>query len=720
MDKKNRIEELVEKLNEANRRYYVENDPVMSDYDFDMELKELEKLEEEENYVLPYSPTQRIGSDLQSEFKEVERDRVMGSIANVYDFKELKEWLNQFDSVDNTFLVEPKYDGTSCSLIYKDGILVQASTRGDGYKGSDITENVKTIRSIPLRLCVNDTDVTGDWHYEDIYVPDFVEVRGEILMPKSVFAELNKSREEQGLDTFANERNAAAGSLKQLDTKITSERKLIFKPYAMFTGDDEFNKKYIPYQHCMLDVSEIFGFDTPSYWRAMDTFTVTELVKEFELRFLNEQDYCMDGCVIKVESVEKQNEIGYTQKVPKWAKAFKFKQESASTKLINIEMQMGMSGQISFVANVEPVDVDGSTISRATVNNVDYIRKMDLHINDYVFIQKNDAVIPGITGVDYERNEAEGVERIEFNEPDVCPFCGTKLIRKNEGVHLYCPNKYCSEKMLQKINHFVKKDCMDIDGLSMKTIRLLHDSGILDCWQDLYRIVDFDNLCACGLGEKTSAKLIEEIEKSKTVEPYRVILSLGIPMIGKVTSKNLMKRFKTIKDIQESTLEDISEVDGVGNVAAQELYKYFIENDSEIEDVKEIFTFKKKDEPKKQEKQKADPVQEDEINKLVDDSDVSDGNAEQENKDELKSENCPVKKSIAGKKILATGKFVNFTRDSIIDSVEDNGGVYASTIGISLDYLIVGEKPGASKIAKAEKFNITMITEQQYLEMIGK
>lgn len=709
MDNKKRIEELVEKLNEANRRYYVENDPIMSDYEFDMELKELESLEQEENYILPYSPTQRIGSDLQSEFKEVERDRVMGSIANVYTFDELKEWLNQFDSVDNTFLLEPKYDGTSCSLIYRDGVLVSASTRGDGYKGSDITENVKTIRNIPLKLKINETGVTNDWHYENIYVPEFVEIRGEILMPKSVFVELNRTRSEQGLDTFANERNAAAGSLKQLDTRITAERKLIFKPYAMFTDDDDFNKKYMPCQHCMLDIAEIFGFDEPSYWRVMDAFTVTELLREFESRFLNEQDYCMDGCVIKIESVDKQNEIGYTQKVPKWAKAFKFKQESASTKLLSIEMQMGMSGQISFVANVEPVEVDGSLISRATVNNVDYIRKMDLHINDYVFIQKNGAVIPGIIGVDYERNDAEGVDRIEFDEPGACPFCGAKLVRKNEGVHLYCPNKYCSEKMLQKINHFVKKDCMDIDGLSMKTIRTLHDGGILDCWQDLYRIVDFDNLCACGLGEKTSKKLIDQINKSKIVEPYRVLYSLGIPMIGKVTAKNLMRTFKDIKDIQESTLEKIASVDGVGNVAAQELYKYFIENDTEIEDVKEIFTFKRKEAQKQKVEQK--PEQKDQQSNG--DGTVSDGKAEQNVKSKTSG-------SIVGKKILATGKFVNFSRDSIMESVEENGGIYASTIGISLDYLIVGEKPGASKIAKAEKFNIPMITEQQYLEMIGQ
>ncbi len=705
MSNKERIEELVDKLNEANRRYYVENDPIMSDYEFDMELKELEKLEQEENYILPYSPTQRIGSDLQSEFKDVERTRVMGSIANVYTFDELEDWLKQYDSIDNTFLLEPKYDGTSCSLIYKDGILVQASTRGDGYKGSDITENVKTIRNVPLKLKINQTGVTNDWHYENIYVPGIVEVRGEILMPKSVFVELNKQNIENGIKPFANERNAAAGSLKQLDPRVTAERKLILKPYALFTNDDEFNEKYVKYQHCALDIAEIYGFDEPAYWRAVDSHTVIELLKEFENRWLYNQDYCMDGCVIKIESINDQNNIGYTQKVPKWAKAFKFKQESASTKLIDIKMQMGMSGQISFVANVDPVEVDGSEISRATVNNMDYIRKMDLHINDYVFIQKNGAVIPGITGVDYERNEAEGVERVEFIEPEFCPFCGSKLIHKNEGVHLYCSNKNCPEKNIQKINHFVKKECMDIDGLSMKTITALHNGGALDCWQDLYNILDFDTIVSCGIGNKVALKLIDQINRSRTIEPYRVLVALGIPMIGKVTAKNLIRHFGSISDIQESTIEDIASVDGVGNVAAQELYKYFVENCSEIEDVKKIFTFKEKKALNKNDEPKDNDVEQSDGSSVFSGEKVDEGNKP--------------KKSIVGKKILATGKFINFTRDSIIESVEENGGIYASTIGTTLDYLIVGEKAGASKLTKAKKFNIPIITEQQYMEMIS-
>jgi DNA ligase (NAD+) len=712
MNNKERIHELIKELNDANFRYYVQNDPIMSDYDFDMKLKELEKLEKEENYILPYSPTQRIGSDLQEEFGTVERTRVMGSIANVYTYDELEEWLNQFDDLDHTFLIEPKYDGTSCSLVYKNGILVQASTRGNGYKGSDITENVKTIKNIPLKLDINETGVTHDWHYEGLYVPDYVEVRGEILMPKSVFKSLNESRRKQGLDTFANERNAAAGSLKQLDPKVTAERKLIFKPYALFTDDKTFNETYVSYQHCMLDVAEIFGFDEPAYWRAVDPATTIMLVGEFEQRWLHEQDYCMDGCVIKIEDVSQQNEIGYTQKVPKWAKAFKYEQEKASTRLIGVETQMGMSGQISFVAVLDPVEVDGSEISRATLNNIDYIKKMNLHIGEYVFIQKNGAVIPGIIGTDDERNVLEGVDISDFtkiDEPKVCPFCGEKLVRKNDdGAHLYCSNKECCEKQIQRINYFVKKDCMNIDGLSLKTIRKMYESGLVKKWQDLYNVT-YDDLVAIGLGEKVSLKLIDQINNSRLSDPVHVLMSLGIPMIGKVTAKRIMNYFLSIKNLRYATVEQVSSIDGVGEVAAQELIRYMVENSTDIDDVIEIFnknvTVVKKQPVKPVETQTVKPVETPTVNT--------------EKTDDVKQESKQKPVGIYGKRILATGKLNNFTRESIIESVEENGGKYMSGIGINLDFLIVGEKAGAAKLKKAKELNIKMINEDEYLKMIS-
>ena len=343
---KERIEQLVKELNQHNYDYYVACHPTISDYEFDMKLKELEKLEEETGYIMPESPTQRVGSDLQEDFAEVERKRIMGSIANCYDFDELRKWCMSKEATfakTMSVILAPKYDALSCSLIYKNGILVEASTRGSGYKGSDITKNVRTIKSVPLKLTLNgdktNGDIIGDWHYEGLYIPEVIEIRGEILLPKSELARINNERTAAGFPLFANERNAAAGSIKQLDTAVTASRNLIFKPYAVYTDDETFTAKYLHEQHMMLDVAEIFGFLSGWYCRCADTNTVIEMLKEFENNFLYNQDYCMDGCVVKINSFKMQTEAGYTQKVPKWAKAYKFKQEQASTKLLGVDWQ---------------------------------------------------------------------------------------------------------------------------------------------------------------------------------------------------------------------------------------------------------------------------------------------------------------------------------------------------------------------------------------------
>ena len=415
------IEDLVKELNQANYDYYVKCAPTMSDYMFDMKLKQLEELEAETGYILPYSPTQRVGSDLQDGFSTVERKRIMGSIANCYDIHELEEWMNSVNPDDNnSWILEPKYDGVSCSLIYEHGVLVSASTRGSGLKGDNILENVKTIKSIPLKLelCGNKNDsnnlypdIINDIHYKGIYIPERLEVRGEILMSKTEFARINKERIEQGLAPFANERNCAAGSIKQLDPKVTRSRNLMFMPFAVFVDyDDNFNEKYFKMQSRALNVAEIFGFNAPAYWSCANTYTVLQFIHDFEENFLKHQDYCMDGCVVKFNSLEKQKELGYTQKVPKWAKAFKFKQESASTKLLNVEWQMGRTGKLTPVGILEPVEIDGSTVSKASLNNIDYINQLNLQIGAYVFVEKGGAVIPKVTGVDYERCLTENID----------------------------------------------------------------------------------------------------------------------------------------------------------------------------------------------------------------------------------------------------------------------------------------------------------------------
>ena len=394
-----RIEYLVQYLNKQNHQYYVLCSPSISDYEFDMLLKELETLESKTGHILPESPTQRVGSDLQKGFNEVDRKRIMGSIANCYDKDELAKWMKSLSNVDK-FLLEPKYDGLSCSLIYRHGLLVQASTRGSGFKGTDITLNAKTIKSIPLRLFINQS---ANENYKNIYIPDEIEIRGEILLPKSELSKINKDRVEKNLPAFANERNAAAGSIKQLDPSITASRNLIFRPYAVYCDDVDFSEKYITEQHNMLDIAYIFGFSKPFYIICQNTDAALKGLDEFESNFLHNQDYCMDGCVIKIDSYEKQLELGYTQKVPKWAKAFKFKQEQVSTKLKNVEWQIGRTGKLTPVAILDPIDIDGTVVSKASLNNIDYINDLDLHINDYVFVERGGGVIPKVVGVDYSK-----------------------------------------------------------------------------------------------------------------------------------------------------------------------------------------------------------------------------------------------------------------------------------------------------------------------------
>lgn len=385
-----RMIELVTLLNTYNYQYYVKNKPTISDYEFDMLLKELETLEKQEGIILSTSPTQRVGSDLENEFKEVKREKVMGSIANCYDKDELLKWMQTVVPAGTEFTVGPKYDGTSCSLIYKNGELVQASTRGNGMVGSDITENARTIKSIPL----------------SIPLMDDCEIRGEILMPKSSFQKLNKERLEQGLEPFANERNAAAGSIKQLNSRITAERNLIFRPFCVFCDNANFEK-----QTEMINFANSIGFYTDIRdFTSADPYKIIRYIEDFEQKYLKNMDYCMDGVVIKVNDLNWQEKLGYSQKVPYWAKAFKFKQESASTKLIDVKWFVGRTGKLTPVGILEPVQVDGTIIKQVTLNNIEYINNINIQIGSYIFIERGGQVIPKVTGVDYERNLLNNIE----------------------------------------------------------------------------------------------------------------------------------------------------------------------------------------------------------------------------------------------------------------------------------------------------------------------
>lgn len=659
--KKNRIEQLVSELNEHNRRYYVENSPTILDYEFDMLMKELESLENETGYILPYSPTQRVGSDLQqSEFKEVTRKRIMGSIANCYDRNELIAWLVKFSGIEK--IAEPKYDGTSCSIIYRDGVLAEASTRGNGYKGADITENVKTIKNVPLQIPYKEE----------------IEVRGEILLPKSQLKRINLEREASGLQPFANERNAAAGSIKQLDTRITASRNLIFKPYGVYCDDETISEKHLKKQSDMLLFATSLGFGMLNFELFTETNDVIKILDNFENNFLYKQDYRMDGIVIKINDFEKQTELGYTQKVPHWAKAFKFKQEQASTKLKAITMQIGMSGQISFVAELEPIDIDGTTVSKATLNNVDFIKENDIKVGSYLFISKGGAVIPRVDGVDYERTLISESEVSEFIEPSVCPFCGQPLSRKIEdGAHLYCTNKECDEVKIQKLIHFAKKECMNIDGLSEKSIRKLYECGCVKDWWDFFGKSPLDFYSA-GLGKVLSEKIVDNLKKSvETLGLDRTIVSLGIPMIGKVSAEKIANTYKNIDSIMDAVELGYFTVDDLGDVATKCFCDFFKDNATMMGMAAELLP------------------------------------------NTVKESSSKISEILSGMKILATGNLKNYSREGIKQSIVDNGGTYGSGVNKTLTYLIVGSDAGPSKLEKANELGIKMLSESEYIEMIG-
>ena len=665
MNASERMIGLVNLLNEYNYQYYVLNEPVVTDYEFDMLLKELENLEKQENIILPNSPTQRIGSDLENEFKEVKREKIMGSIANCYDKTELIKWMKTVISNGREFTVSPKYDGISCSLIYKNGVLIQASTRGDGFIGSDITENVRTIKSIPL----------------SIPILDECEIRGEILMPKSSFQKLNKERIEQGLEPFANERNAASGSVKQLSSKITAERKLIFRPFCVFCDTAKFKK-----QTDMTKFANKLGFYTDiEDFTSDNPYEIINYIEEFEEKYLKNMDYCMDGVVIKVNNLSLQEELGYSQKVPYWAKAFKFKQESVSTKLLNVEWCVGRSGKLTPVGILDPVQVDGSNISNVTLNNINYINNLDIRLGSYVFVEKAGAVIPAVTGIDYERHilencNFENCKKIE--PPTICPVCGHPVIKKenadgNKGIHLYCSNKDCKSKVLAGLEYFVSKDCMNIDGIGTKILISLYVINNIHNWYDLYNLKEED-LEYLG---KNGQKIYENIQKSKNMPADRVLTALGIPMIGKVASKALMETYGSILnmyvDITEHNGAKLFNEKPIGNAAINELIT-FTKNIDNKECFNNIFSL---------------------LNFSYISNKISDG---------------PLK----GKTLLATGTLDNFPREEIKKSIINHGGKYASSVSKNLDYLIVGDKPGASKIKKATELGIKTISELQYIEMI--
>lgn len=663
-DVKARIEALRTELHRHNYNYYVLSQPVISDYDFDQKLRELQDLENAHpEFFDPNSPTQRVGSDVSKEFSQVKHKYPMLSLGNTYSKGEVQDFLlraQKFINEDIEIVCELKFDGTSISLTYKDGKLVQAVTRGDGEKGDDVTVNVRTIRSIPLTL------PAGDY-------PKEFEIRGEILMPWSVFEQLNKEREEQEEPLFANPRNAASGTLKLQNSQEVAKRRLDAYLYFVLGenigGDTHYE---------MLQKAKSWGF------KVSDAVRVAKSVDEV-MEYINYWDterknlpVATDGVVLKVNSLRQQRELGYTAKSPRWAIAYKFKAERECTRLREVTYQVGRTGKITPVANLDPVQLAGTVVKRASLHNADIISELDLRLDDMVYVEKGGEIIPKIVGVDKDARK-ENLLPVGFI--DKCPECGTPLVRlEGEAAH-YCPNEDgCPPQMKGKIAHFVSRKAMDIN-IGEEGIDLLFDNKLIGDVADLYTI-DLNILSRLpGWGVKSAMKLKESVEKSKEVPFDRVLFALGIRYVGESAAKKIAKAFKSIDAIKAASLEQLQEIDEIGESIAGSIKYYFS-------------------------KEKNNAL----IERLRDHGVQMELNTE---------DATVVGDKLAGLNIIVTGSFATPQRRSELEQmVQDNGGKLQSSVNAKTSFIVAGEKPGSSKIKKANELGTKIIGEEEFLAMI--
>lgn len=663
-DIQKKIQQLRDELNQFNYDYYVLSKPSISDYEFDSKLKELQELElTYPEYFDSASPTQRVGSDISKEFIQVKHKYPMLSLSNTYsegevnDFYErVKKSLNE----DFEIVCELKYDGTSISLIYEDGRLQQAITRGDGEKGDDVTNNVKTIQSIPLVLRGNT-------------YPALFEMRGEILMPWNVFEELNKERLEQEEPLFANPRNAASGTLKLQNSSIVAKRKLDAYLYYML-GE---NLPETTHYGNLLKASE-FGFKISEAIRKCNTLEqIIDFIHYWDIERKN-LPVATDGIVLKVNSLSQQRNLGYTAKSPRWAIAYKFQAEKAITRLNSVSYQVGRTGAVTPVANLDPVQLSGTVVKRATLHNADIIEALDLYVGDMVFVEKGGEIIPKITAVDVENRVLIG-SKITFITN--CPECGSKLVRMEGEAAYYCPNEdNCPPQIKGKLEHFASRKAMNIDGLGKETIDLLYQNGLVRNISDFYKLKLTDLAYLERLGEKSGKNILEGLSKSKEVSFERVLFALGIRYVGETVAKKLANTLHNIDNIQNSTIEELTNIDEIGERIAESVYNYF-RNEKNLE---LIFRLKAVG-----------------LQFQISDLRLS-----------LKTNR------LAGLKFVISGTFARHSRDELKKMIDENGGKNIGSVSSAVDYILAGENMGPSKLEKAQKMNIKIISEEEFLTMI--
>ncbi len=665
MNDKERIEELRRLLHEHNRRYYIQNDPIISDQEFDALMNELQTLEQRHPELYDAnSPTQRVGSDLNGNFEQVEHKYPMLSLSNTYNEQDVASW---YDSVKRglkgeTFEIccEIKFDGLSISLIYVDGRLIRGVTRGDGIHGDDVTANVRTIRSIPLVL-----QPGGDY-------PKEFEIRGEVLMPWSVFERLNLEREKAEEPLFANPRNAASGTLKSLSSKLVASRNLDSYLYYLLGDDVPCDGHY----ENMQKAAE-WGFKISDAMRKVGSLSeIFDYIRYWDVERKN-LPVATDGIVLKVNSLRQQRILGYTAKSPRWAIAYKFKAERACTKLTDIKYQVGRTGQITPVACLDEVQISGTSVRRATLNNEDFMKKMDLHIGDYVYVEKGGEIIPKIVGVAYDKRD-DNIKPATFITH--CPECGSELVRYEGEAAYYCPNDSgCPPQIKGRIEHFIARKAMNIDSIGPETVDEYYRRGLISNFADLYEI-KIEDINGDGNRERSARKVLNGINASKTVPFERVVFALGIRFVGETSAKLIARHFKNMDALMEATEEELKDVDGIGDVIARSVVDYFAseKNRMIVERLKKYG---------------------------LQMSVVS--SSEDNGSDKL-----------AGMNIVISGVFANHTRDEYKAMIEKHGGKNVSSISSKTTFVLAGEKMGPSKLQKAESLGVKIVDEDTFLKML--
>ncbi len=652
MSDKERIDYLRSFLHEQNRNYYILNSPVISDMEFDQKMAELQSLEDKyPEYFDPNSPTQRVGSDVNLAFEQVRHERPMLSLGNTYSRQEVQAFYERVCSDAGRHLdisCELKFDGTSISLIYEDGKLVRAATRGDGSVGDDVTRNVRTIPTVPLTL-------TGDY-------PAHLEMRGEILMPRAGFDALNKQRIDIGEAPFANPRNAAAGSLKLQNSSLAAERPLSCMLYYVLTDEVSFSSHTES-----LEVAKKWGFViSPNFRLCHNLDEIYAYIDEWDVK-RKELPYDIDGIVLKVNNLATQTELGLTAKSPRWAVAYKFKAEQAHSRLREVSFQVGRTGVVTPVANMDPVPLAGTTVKRASLHNIDIIRELDLHLGDMVVIEKGGEIIPKIVGVDEDKRSADA-KPVEF--PTNCPVCGAQLVRAEGEAAYYCPNyNACDPQIIGRLIHFVERGAMDIEQLGDEKIEQLSRSGLIRNFSSLYSLTIDDLLNLPGFQQKSASKTIEAIEESKNRSFDRVLFAIGIRYVGNTVAKRLAEAFPNIDLLMSASIEQLTSAQDIGEKIAASVYNFFRDE----QNLQEITALRKAGL-----KMTADKI-------------------------ELASN------SLEGKLFVVSGVFEQIGRDELKALIASHGGKVTGSISKKTDFVVAGANMGPAKLEKANALGVKII-----------